>query len=231
MPTRGPTEGPGCLPTEELVRGWSLRAAALWSVAPPAEQELCCSLLIVGAEPRGIRTPNLGFRLTAPDFEPRPIGRSPYSIGSGNSVEHYTALLDIGGLESLLMMRQFNVGKLAPADPLAAILGRRIARRPVPGVSPHLDTCVVRCNDIIWSTNAALLPPGTPPRPQVAEDWPTYDHPGPVQRGRLYELLVVLGRCRACRGRGALPSLAAVPERGSPERGSRALVGGRQSVR
>lgn len=164
-----------CVGTDGLVQAWYPRVAAAWQSAPPDEQAIGCSLLVVGAnEKRGFVNRNYGYCLRKPDFVPVPFGKKPISIGSGGSVEKYRAALERDGLQWLKMVAQFSLSG-GPLDPFGTIVGKTIVRNPEPGISPHLHLCVVRCDDFIWSTNDRTLPRGGSfTMPPVAGDYATF---------------------------------------------------------
>jgi hypothetical protein len=165
-----------CVPTDRFVQDWAARARTEWHGAPTKEQELGCSLLIVGAEEtRGVRTRNSGYLLRAPDFTPVQFGKTPASIGSGSRIDEYRNLLEVDGLQWLKMLMPLSVSQGGPLDPLGAILGKRIERNPKPGVSPHLHLCVIRCHDLIWRNNDQTHRRGGAwTMPQVASDYQTF---------------------------------------------------------
>jgi hypothetical protein len=151
-------------------------ARKVWRSAASAEQDLGCSLMLVGAQPpKGFVHSNAGFVLRAPDFDPVQFGRTPVAIGSGSGVADYKGLLQESTESWIERFKRFNLINMAPLEPFGSILGDTIDASPQPGISPHLHLCQVRCGDIRWYTNDRVAQDGvTWTMPDVADDYASF---------------------------------------------------------
>jgi hypothetical protein len=168
-----------CPPPGKIVHTWWRHARRHWKSVDFAEAKYGCKLIVAGAQPaKGIKHPNIAYRLCAPEFTPERIDRQPKSVGSGNGVANYRKLLGQSGqqwYEQYQQHPQFMQANAGPLTVLGDIIRGGIANTPVKSVSGHLHLCAVRCNDILWDTNDTTLKNGQLwTMPKVATDRPSY---------------------------------------------------------
>jgi hypothetical protein len=166
-------------PTGRVVNKWWRHARRHWRGVNATQRKHGCSLIIAGAQAaKGIKHPNIAYRLVNPEFEPERIDRQPKAIGSGNGVGDYRKLLGQSGQQWYQQYQQHPQLMQPNAGPLTVfgdLLRQQIATTPVKSISSHLHLCVVRCNDSLWDTNDTTLKNGQAwTMPNVATDHTSY---------------------------------------------------------
>jgi hypothetical protein len=138
---------------QTVAEWWPTDAAEVFRVAPADEQRLGCELMLLSAHPNE----NAGdvpwacsyvhcFR--APHFaSEQGTNNEVVSIGSGSGVAPYVEALQAAGSDvTHLQMEVGNPGGTAYG--LMFAVRSALERSPVPGISRHLQLCIVRRGEI-----------------------------------------------------------------------------------